>query len=103
MGRHSLWHMDVVSVSVVGMHSVGVWRWTLMCSSARKGKHCFNEEWFMAGDLCFMLISVLATLTLGAASSCASGPPSSAASRVDGASARRPPVLAYGVAGSGGL
>lgn len=100
MGRHSLWHMDVVSVAVVGVHSVGVWRWTLMRSSARKEKHWFNEERLMAGGLSFTLISVL---TLGAASSCASGPPSSAASHVDGASARRPPVLAYGVAGSGGL
>lgn len=44
----------------------------------------------------------MAVLTWGAASSCASGPPSSAASRVDGASAPRPPVPVYGVAGSGG-
>lgn len=44
----------------------------------------------------------MVSLTWGAASSCASGPPSSAASRVDGASAPRLLVLAYDVAGSGG-
>lgn len=32
MGRHSLWHMDVVSMAVVGVHSVGVWGRTLVCS-----------------------------------------------------------------------
>lgn len=44
-----------------------------------------------------------AILTLGAASTCASEPPSSAASRVDGASALRPPGQVYGAAGSGDL
>lgn len=42
-------------------------------------------------------------LTLDAASACASEPPSSAASHVDGASALRPPVQVYGGAGSGDL
>lgn len=102
MGRHSLWHMDVVSVAVVGVHSVGVWRRTLMRSSARKGKHWLNKEWFTNGVLSFTPTLVLRILTLGAASSCASGPPSSAESHVDGAFAQRLPVLAYGVAGSGG-
>lgn len=46
--------------------------------------------------------NAMAVLTWGAASSCASGPPSSAASRVDAASAPRPRVPVYGVAGSGG-
>lgn len=41
-------------------------------------------------------------LTWDAASSCASGPPSSAASRVDEASAPRLQVPVYGVAGPGG-
>lgn len=36
MGRHSLWHVDVVSVAVVGVHSVGMGRWTLMCSPGKK-------------------------------------------------------------------
>lgn len=40
-------------------------------------------------------------LVWGAASFCASAPPSSAASRADGASALRPPEPAYGAAGSG--
>lgn len=40
-------------------------------------------------------------LTLDAASTCASEPPSSAASHVDEASAPRPPVQVYDVAGSG--
>lgn len=34
--------MDVVSVAVVGVHSVGVWRRTLMCSSAVRGKQRFT-------------------------------------------------------------
>lgn len=46
--------------------------------------------------------NAMAVLTWGAASSCASGPPSSAASRVDEASAPKPRVPVYGVAGSGG-
>lgn len=36
MGRHSLWHVDVVSVAVVGVHSVWVRRWALVCSSVGK-------------------------------------------------------------------
>lgn len=46
---------------------------------------------------------MVAMLTLDAASTCVSEPPSSAASRVDGASAPRPPVRVCGVAGSGDL
>lgn len=42
-------------------------------------------------------------LTWGVASSCASGPPSSAASHVDGASAPRPQAPVCGAAGPGGL
>lgn len=38
MGRHSLWHMDMVSVAIVGMHSMRVLRWTLVCSSAMQLK-----------------------------------------------------------------
>lgn len=45
---------------------------------------------------------VMVVLTWGAASSCVSGPPSSALSRVDdGSAAQRAPVSACGVAGSG--
>lgn len=38
MGRHSLWHVDVVPVAVVGVHSVWVWRRTLVCSSVEEDK-----------------------------------------------------------------
>lgn len=41
MGRHSLRHMDVVPMAVVGVHSVGVWRWTLVCSSAGRWRFGF--------------------------------------------------------------
>lgn len=44
---------------------------------------------------------IIRILTLDAASTCASEPPSSAASHVDGASALRPPVQVYDAAGSG--
>ena len=43
----------------------------------------------------------ISILTLDAASTCVSEPPSSAASRVDGASALRPPVQVCDAAGSG--
>lgn len=45
----------------------------------------------------------MAVLTWDAASSCVSGPPSSAASRVDGVFALRRPVQVYGGAGSDDL
>lgn len=32
MGRHSLWDVDVVSMAIIWMHSMGVGRWTFMCS-----------------------------------------------------------------------
>lgn len=108
MGRHSLWHMDVVSMAVVGVHSVGVWRRTLMCSSAKKREYRLKKDWFRADTNTqiqggkTLECCVMAVLTWDAASSCVSGPPSSAVSRVDEASAPRPPVPAYGVAGSGG-
>lgn len=44
MGRHGLWHMDVVSVAVVGVHPVRVWRWPLMRPPAKKNKiHPFHQ------------------------------------------------------------
>lgn len=34
VGRHGLRHVDVVSMAVVGVHSVRMGWWTLVCSSA---------------------------------------------------------------------
>lgn len=39
MGRHSLWHMDMVPMAVVGVHSVWMWRWTLVCSSVGREQY----------------------------------------------------------------
>lgn len=38
MGRHSLWHVDVVSMAVVRVHPVRVWGRTLMCSPAKRNQ-----------------------------------------------------------------
>lgn len=78
-----------------------------MCSSAEKRKmqvHIWSFIFYtdMNAQNEGKSSWVMAVLTWGAASSCASGPPSSAASRVDGASEPRPQVPVYGVAASGG-
>lgn len=86
-------------MAVVGVHSVWVRRWTLVCSSGGKERCKFMYR-VRKGRA---RRSIMAVLTLDAASTCAAEPPSSAASHAGGASAPRPPVRVCGAAGSGGL
>lgn len=104
MGRHSLWHVDVVSVAVVGVHPMRMWRRTLMCSSAKKPNKQNKQIDGQHTKSCFYLFNATTLIpTWGAASSSASEPPSSAGSRVDGSAAPEAPEEAGGAAGSGGL
>lgn len=50
MGRHSLWHMDVVSVAIIGVHSVGVRRRALVCSSAGGDRYRFTSGFYVFGE-----------------------------------------------------
>lgn len=84
--------------------------WGAFCGGAEAGAHglvCRSQEvnyYQNHFDVIKMLVKQEETLkpTWGVASSCASGPPSSAASRADGAAAPRPPAPGCGAAGSGG-